>query len=72
MAQVIVRRLDEDVKEKLQRLARSHGRSMEEEIREILRSAVRNEGSIRTGLGSRIAARFRGIALDDQIPELRG
>ncbi|HJQ37843.1 MAG TPA: Arc family DNA-binding protein [Thermoanaerobaculia bacterium] len=72
MAQVIVRQLDEEVKEKLQRRARRHGRSTEEEIREILRNAVRSEGGVRTRLGSRIAARFRRIGLDKEIPELRG
>ena len=72
MAQVVVRQLDDDVKEKLQRRARRHGRSTEEEIREILRKAVRSEGSIRMPLGSRIAARFRRVGLDEDIPELRG
>ena len=72
MAQVVVRQLDEDVKEKLQRRARRHGRSTEEEIREILRNAVRSEGSIRMPLGSRIAARFRRVGLDEAIPEFRG
>lgn len=72
MAQLVVRQLDDSVKEKLQRRARRHGRSTEEEIREILRNAVRTEGSIRTTLGSRIAARFRRVGLDEEIPELRG
>jgi plasmid stability protein len=72
MAQVVVRQLDDDVKEKLQRRARRHGRSTEEEIREILRNAVRSEGSIRAPLGSRIAARFRRVGLETEIPELRG
>jgi plasmid stability protein len=72
MAQVVVRQLDDDVKKKLQRRARRHGRSTEEEIREILRNAVRSEGGVRTPLGSRIAARFRRLALDEEIPELRG
>jgi len=49
-----------------------HGRSTEEELREILRNAVRSEGSVRTPLGSRIAARFRRIGLDKEIAELRG
>ncbi|HYI10881.1 MAG TPA: Arc family DNA-binding protein [Thermoanaerobaculia bacterium] len=71
MAQLVVRQLDDDVKEKLQRRARSHGRSTEEEIREILRNAVRNDGTIRTPVGSRIAARFSRIGLDEEIPELR-
>jgi plasmid stability protein len=72
MAQMVVRQLEDEVKEKLQRRARRHGRSTEEEIREILRNAVRNEGRARSGLGSRIAARFRRIGLDTEIPEMRG
>ena len=44
MAQVIVRNLDDAVKRKLQRRAARHGRSMEEEIRDILRDAVKDEG----------------------------
>ena len=41
MAQVIVRNLDEAVKRKLQRRAARHGRSMEEEVRDILRDAAK-------------------------------
>lgn len=72
MAQLVVRRLDDDVKAKLQRRARRHGRSTEEEVREILRNAVRNEGDARPPLGSRLAARFTGVGLEEPIPELRG
>jgi antitoxin FitA len=72
MAQLLVRQLDDDIKEKLQSRARRHGRSTEEEVREILRNAVRSEGQARTPLGSRIAARFRDVGLDTDIPELRG
>ena len=72
MAQLVVRQLDDDVKEKLQRRARRHGRSTEEEVREILRNAVRSEGGVRSPLGSRIAARFRRVGLDQEIPEMRG
>jgi len=72
MAQVIVRNLEDTVKRKLQRRAARHGRSMEEEIRDILRNAVREEGRARKGLGTEIAERFRGIGLDEPIPELRG
>jgi plasmid stability protein len=72
MAQLVVRQLDDAVKEKLQRRARRHGRSTEEEVREILRNAVRSEENIRKPLGSRIAARFRRIGLREDIPELRG
>lgn len=72
MAQLVVRHLDDDVKTKLQIRARRHGRSTEEEIRQILTNAVREEGGARPPLGSRLAARFAGIGLDDEIPELRG
>jgi plasmid stability protein len=72
MAQLLVRHLDEDVKAKLQRRARRHGRSTEEEVRDILRNAVREEDGARTPLGSRLAARFAGLGLAKDIPELRG
>lgn len=72
MAQLLVRHLDDDVKVKLQHRARRHGRSTEEEVREILRNAVRDEGGARAPLGSRLAARFASIGLTEEIPELRG
>jgi plasmid stability protein len=72
MAQVIVRNLEDAVKRKLQRRAARHGRSMEEEVRDILRNAVKDEGRSERGLGSAIAARFKGIGLEEEIPELRG
>ena len=67
-----VRHLDDDVKAKLQRRARRHGHSTEEEVRDILRNAVNDEGAVSAPLGSRIAARFAGIGLKQEIPELRG
>jgi plasmid stability protein len=72
MGQLVVRRLDDDVKLKLRRRARRHGRSTEEEVREILRNAVRDEDGVRAPLGSRLAARFSGLGLKEDIPELRG
>lgn len=72
MAQVIVRQLDEDVKARLQRRAERHGRSMEAEVREILRNAAKEESRPATGLGSRIAARFRDTGLTSDLPEFRG
>ena len=72
MAQLVVRNLESDVKSRLKRRADRHGRSMEEEARRILRDAVKSEGSGQAGLGSRIARRFAGSALRDDIPELRG
>lgn len=72
MAQLVVRHLDDDVKAKLQIRARRHGHSTEEEVREILRNVVKEEGGTRAPLGSRIAALFAGLGLTQEIPELRG
>jgi plasmid stability protein len=72
MAQIVVRQLDDDVKAKLQVRARKHGRSTEEEVREILRNAVRDERSAPPGLGTRISARFVKVGLDEPIAEARG
>jgi antitoxin FitA len=74
MAQLVVRNLEDDVKAKLRRRAAAHGRSMEAEVREILRDAVKEAARPKSGLGTRIAARFAGIGLrkGEEIPELRG
>jgi len=72
MAQILVRNLEEDVKVLLLHRARRHGHSMEEEARDILRNAVRTEGSAVTPLGSRLRMRFADIGLEDDIEELRG
>jgi plasmid stability protein len=71
MAQVIVRNLEDSVKRKLQRRAARHGHSMESEIRDILRDAVKDEGRERGGFGTEAARLFEGIELDEPIPELR-
>ena len=72
MAQILIRQLDDDVKARLQRRARRHGRSTEEEVREILRNAVRDDSEPPAKLGSRIAARFTKVGLDEPVAELRG
>jgi plasmid stability protein len=73
MAQLLVRNLDDDVKAKLQRRAKKHGHSTEEEVRSILRDAVAKEAEPRVGLGTRIAARFAGLGpKEGEIEELRG
>jgi antitoxin FitA len=72
MAQILVRNLENEVKTRLQRLAKRNGRSMEEEVREILRDAAKNERNHRKGLGTEIAELFRGIGLapGEEIEEL--
>ncbi len=72
MAQLVVRKLEDDVKARLKRRVRRHGRSTEEEIRDILRNAVKDEGGAREPLGSRLAGRFAGVGLEQELTELRG
>jgi len=72
MAQLVVRNLEDDVKAKLQQRARRHGRSTEEEVRDILRAAVLRDEGPQRGLGTRIAERFKGIGLKEDIPEFKG
>ena len=45
---------------------------MEEEARDILRDALKDEDAPQQGLGTAIANLFRGKGLDREIPELRG
>jgi plasmid stability protein len=72
MAQILIRQLDDDLKARLQKRARTHGRSTEEEVREILRNAVRDQDQAPAALGSQISARFAKVGLREEIAELRG
>ncbi len=72
MAQFVVRQLEEDVAEKLRIRARKNARSMEDEVRHILRAAVRQGAEGPRKLGSRIAQRFKRAGLTRDLPELRG
>jgi len=72
MAQFVVRNITDAVKARLQRRARRNGRSMEEEVRDILRSAVNQDDVPATGLGTEISALFAKAGLDSDLPELRG
>ena len=72
MAQFIVRQLEEEVKARLKRRAERHGRSMEEEIRQILRNAAKQSNKPLPKLGTRIAARFAKAGLSKDLPELHG
>jgi antitoxin FitA len=72
MAQLVVRKLEDEVKERLKQRALRHGRRTEEEVREILRDAVKDEASPALPLGRRLRALFAGHGLGEDIPELRG
>ena len=72
MAQLVVRNIEAEVKSRLQRRAKRRGRSMEEEVRDILRNAAQEEDTPVGGLGTEIASLFTKVGLDTDIPELRG
>lgn len=74
MAQIVVRKLADEVKEGLRRRAARHGRTLEAEVRDILREAIAPELNPAEGLGTRLAKRFAGIGLgeDEEIEEIRG
>jgi len=66
MSSITVRKIDERLKKKLRLRAAEHGRSMEDEVRSILRSALAKEEPVERDLGTSIRrrfARFGGVKL---------
>jgi plasmid stability protein len=55
-----IRNIETEIKDKLRLVAAANGRSMEEEVRTILRSVL-SQPAAATGLGSRLNARFAAI-----------
>lgn len=66
MASIVVRGLDESVKEQLALQAKEHGRSMEAEVREILTRAARRPN---IGIALMQAAQEAGGIEDLPVPE---
>jgi plasmid stability protein len=58
MAAITIRQLDENIKSRLRIQAAHHGRSMEEEVREILRAALSAAPPVKGNLAERIRQRF--------------
>lgn len=61
MATLVIRRLDEKTKTRLRVRAAHHGRSMEEEAREILRSALTASPPVNQNLAETIRRRLAAI-----------
>jgi plasmid stability protein len=69
MASITIRSLDDALKRRLRIRAAEHGRSMEEEAREIIRQAV-GQPWPRENLGRAIHERFAAIGgIDLEVPE---
>ena len=68
MASITIRNLDDAVKQQLRMRAAEHGRSMEEEARDILRAAV-GEGRATRNLAAAIRARITSVGpVDLDLP----
>ena len=82
MAQLLIRKLDDDVKARLKARAKTHGRSLEAEVRDVLEKAVAGDatgGAKAEGFGTALARKMAeigvtkadGEALDRAITENR-
>lgn len=68
MASITIRNLEDDIKQRLRVRAAEHGRSMEEEAREILRRVMTEDSSPRN-LAAAIRARVaRSARVDLDLP----
>ena len=68
MATLTIRDLDDDLKAALRVRAAERGRSMEAEVREILRTALTRPSLPGTGMGTRIRRRFSGEDTEIEPP----
>lgn len=69
MASITIRDLDAALKERLRIRAARNGRSMEEEVRVILRKAIAEASAHPSRLADSIASRFKDIGgVDLEIP----
>jgi plasmid stability protein len=70
MATLVIRNVEDSLRTRLKARAAAHGHSMEEEIRQVLRSTVVLEGPpTEGGLGSAIRALFEPIG-GVELPEI--
>jgi antitoxin FitA len=72
MSSITIRNLDDELKASLRLRAARHGLSMEQEVRNILKSALAAETSPANGMdfALRIVQRFQGLGADT-VPELQ-
>jgi len=69
-AAITIRKLDDTVKSQLRVQAAEHGRSMEEEAREILRNALNQSAAAPVDLATSVRKRFAAVGgVDLPVPE---
>ncbi len=65
MATLTIRNLDNEVKAALRIEAARHGRSMEEEVRVILKNAIVEAANGGVGFGSRVRRHFADVSIEE-------
>jgi antitoxin FitA len=69
VASITIRNLDEPLKSRLRVRAAMHGRSMEDEVRDILRTALSQQPAPPANLAKAIRARFASLG-GVELPEV--
>jgi plasmid stability protein len=69
MNNITISNLDDDIKSRLKKRAEKHGRSLEEEAREILRMALIENHEQPLNLANMIEQRFANLG-DFELPEI--
>ncbi len=70
MASLVIRKMDDRTKSRLRVQAAHHGRSMEEEAREILRSTLAEGETKRENLAQAVRRRFSALGgVDLELPK---
>lgn len=70
MANITIRNLDEPIKELLRIRAASHGHSMEEEVRQILRNTLLEDAHSSNNLAEAIHQRFAELGGIEDLPTI--
>jgi plasmid stability protein len=71
MASLTIRNLEESLKSRLRVRAATNGRSMEDEVRVLLRAVLSQEDHEAKGLGTAIRALFHPFGGFDEVPPAR-
>ena len=70
MTDITIHDLEHDISQRLQIRATAHGRSIEEEIRQILRESLASESGDESNLAERLRRRFQPLG-GVELPELK-
>jgi plasmid stability protein len=71
MTTLVIQDMEDEVRDKLQTLAHAHGRTIADEVMDILKGALARHWDTDAHLGTRLANRFSPCGLEHEILELR-